>query len=264
MLAWIGDIFKGLGTSIMENIVTPLGDALSGAFGEGGFIQTFATNIGTAVKDGFGWVQEKVGGLFGAKDAAEYSDAFGKATDFSAVPSADGWGEQAWGVVQSVTGQDAVKSAVSEATTSASSAVQDSASGGLMSEAAPKAATAEVATDIVESAQPAGLNNLFDNMTDFFSKPVNQFLGKGALALIGNKIEQKAAEKVAKAQAREARRQEEERRQRWMIQQNYQAELGQWQAERDNEERLGDAQNKFAGLSGRYIQPRTNVPRPTL
>jgi hypothetical protein len=274
---WIIDLVGGVGTAIANSGFGQFISSLNiGGLVKSGFdtVMKWGSTFVEGVKDVAGqawdWLSKPFEGLFGAKSATEAGDALLGAVGPTASPSSGGFTEWLFGADEVAQGSAAAgvsagaKSAASAASEVASSSAMQQ-TGGLIkptagADALLGAKAGAAMPDLAKDAAKGGLGGMFSDTTEFFSKPVNQWLGKGAMALVANQLEGRQARKQMQAMSQEAQRQEAERQRKWIEEQNRQAELTRWQVKNKFDTERANKQNRFAGLSGRVLQPAADVP----
>jgi hypothetical protein len=251
----IGTLLQGVGLNIAAgfkdligflgtNIVTPVVD--------------FVKKIPGMVRNGFGYVQEFVSGIFSGDL---------NATGQAANSATGGLGYEVY--------EDAATSLLSMG--GGGSILNDL--GGLMPDAAKTAAKtatsgisggAPVSEILINGPAPGSLSALgstssgFAKIMDFFKTDAGSLIGsagKIGLAMMYEKQKTNSAMKAAQA---EARRQEEEKRRNFLIEQQRAGDIMGWQAQRANEEAQFGARNKFAGFGAGWSNPTAAPPAPTL
>jgi hypothetical protein len=238
--AELGTFFSGVGTSIMNglrgigdflstNIVTPLSE--------------FVSNIPTMISEGWTWLTDKVGALWSGDSGAGIASS-GLET-VSTAPAAT---------------SEFVVNAPTQ--TGMYSPTDMMSVGAVAPQAAPKL-TPSVTSGLMGSSATTTSESFIPKAMKFLSSPVGQVVSKGAVAGVTTLVKQREQRKLMKDIEKEQRRQEAEARRDWLMQQQYESEVGKWQATRQNEVARANAQNQWAGASGVWMNPTTDVPTPS-
>jgi len=255
----IGTIISNVGSSIMSGIQS-VGSFLSDNLLSP--IMDFIKSIPSAIETGFNWVKNTVTDLFtgnstGALQSASSDTGLpivsptGSASNFDSLGLNDGANAFDVSAVNYM-GSQSLGGAPSGLPVSAAS----SATSGLM--------TNPISGAPMTGTTAAGDSGLFSKSIDFFKTPVGQFVGKAGLTAAAMMYQSNQTKNAQKAAESEQRRQEEYQRQNWLLQQQYASQLQAYGDTRQNESAKASANNTWAGLSGIWMQPTTNVPTPSL
>jgi len=250
----IWDGIKTLGSGLMNNVISPIGDFLS--------------RLPTMISSGFDWVKDTVSNMFSGNVKGTVDSVRAAVGNTPVEMSNSGITEfLVFGSDGSTlsSGADAIANATTPAITDMASKAATLTSNNVKSVAPnitiePPVSQTPAAGGVGGKAADTG--DLFSKSVDFFKTDVGQFVGKSAMTALAIQYQNnknKAALKAAKA---EAQRQEEEKRRQWLTEQQRATELKSWEAQRANEQALAQQRNAWSSFTGKWQQPTTVVPSP--
>jgi hypothetical protein len=247
MFGWIGTVMSGLGTNLLNGLKT-VGTFLKETVG--GFIG----KIGTAIKTGFNWLKDSVAGLFNG-DAGAVAKTLTE-NGVKANPTTNG-------ALNSVVldSADALSKNGLDLTRAAKISA-DTPMGGLTGDVVQGAKELSVDSLKAVSGKAAGIKSKFDSVIDFFATDSGSVLGKGAVAFGAVALENTMKKRQFQAAQEEARRQEENARRDWAMQQQRESQMKSWEARRATQVDRADRMNKWSGLTGQVYQPDDTAPMP--
>jgi len=246
-LASVGSVLSSVGTAIWDTFKS-IGNFISGTFST---VLDFFSKIPEYISSGFDWIKKGISSIFGGDSVGTQEAAqqgIGEvANDTSRVSSEIG------NTSISQAGQTAqIVPDVAPSVSPVTNQVAQS-SGGI---GIPGGNVAQAAS------AGAGGSDWMGTMGDFFKTDIGKLVGTAGMMAAKYYTSQQQSKNQMKMMESMQRRQAQQNREDWLLQEQRQSQLASWQAQRQNEIAKATEQNKWSGFTGKWVDPTTAVPMP--
>ena len=244
-LASVSSVLSSVGTAIWDTFKS-IGNFISGTFST---VLDFFSKIPEYISSGFDWVKKGITSIFsgdsaGTQEAAQ--QGMGEvANDTSRVSSEIG--------NTSISQAGRTAQVVPDVAPSATQVARSSGGLGIPGGNVAQAASASAG---------AGGSDWMGTMGDFFKTDIGKLVGTTGMMAAKYYTSQQQSKNQMKMMESMQRRQAQQNRQDWLLQEQRQSQLASWQAQRQNEIAKATEQNKWSGFTGKWVDPTTAVPIP--